>query len=225
MATCRSRSSRSRPGIARLARWRSTLRSGSTSSNTRRNGSTPPSTSRRPPCRSTPSPTSSRRCPSTPSTASLRMLADALPDAFGNALVERELTSQGVRKGRHQRAGPPGLPRQPGDRRPRAPPHTWASADEVHRDQARRAGRRRSHRGGWALDGETGISEALRHLIAVGTSAGGARAKAVVAINATTEGDPVRSGPRRPGFRTMDRQARRSRRRSRISGLRWLRTH
>ena len=53
---------------------------------------------------------------------------------------------------------------------------------------------------GGQLDSETGISEALRHLIAVGTSAGGARAKAVVAINPAT--DEIRSGqvPADPGF-------------------------
>ena len=53
---------------------------------------------------------------------------------------------------------------------------------------------------GGQLDSETGISAALRHLIAVGTSAGGARAKAVVAINPAT--NEIRSGqvPADPGF-------------------------
>jgi serine/threonine-protein kinase HipA len=47
---------------------------------------------------------------------------------------------------------------------------------------------------------EDGITDALKHLIAVGTSAGGARAKAVVALNAAT--GELRSGqvPADPGF-------------------------
>ena len=51
-----------------------------------------------------------------------------------------------------------------------------------------------------AFDDEKGITESVRHLIAVGTSAGGARAKAVVAWNPTT--GEVRSGQVRadPGF-------------------------
>src|SRR6202034_97097 len=51
-----------------------------------------------------------------------------------------------------------------------------------------------------ALGSEDGITESVRHLIAVGPSAGGARAKAVVAWNPTT--DQVRSGqvPSDPGF-------------------------
>jgi serine/threonine-protein kinase HipA len=53
---------------------------------------------------------------------------------------------------------------------------------------------------GGSFDGETEITKALRQLIAVGTSAGGARPKAVVAINATT--DEIRSGqvPADAGF-------------------------
>ena len=61
------------------------------------------------------------------------LLADALPDAFGNALVEKELTSQGVRPSDIDRAGPPGLPRQARDRRTRVPPHTGTSTDQIHR--------------------------------------------------------------------------------------------
>jgi serine/threonine-protein kinase HipA len=51
-----------------------------------------------------------------------------------------------------------------------------------------------------AFDTEKGITDSVRHLIAVGTSAGGARAKAVIAWNPET--DEVRSGQVQadPGF-------------------------
>jgi serine/threonine-protein kinase HipA len=50
------------------------------------------------------------------------------------------------------------------------------------------------------INTEDGITDALKHLIAVGTSAGGARAKAVVALNPVT--GELRSGqvPADPGF-------------------------
>ena len=50
------------------------------------------------------------------------------------------------------------------------------------------------------IGSETEITATLKHLIAVGTSAGGARAKAVVALNLTT--GELRSGqvPADPGF-------------------------
>ena len=128
------------------------------------------------------------------------MLADALPDAFGNALIEKELTSQGVRQSdisaldRLAYLGKRGIGAL--EFRPtRGPRPIKSTAIELSELVAAA----RTAVGG-QLDSETGISEALRHLIAVGTSAGGARAKAVVAVNPAT--NEIRSGqvPADPGF-------------------------
>ena len=120
------------------------------------------------------------------------LLADALPDAFGNALVEKELTSQGVRPSdisaldRLAYLGKRGIGAL--EFRPtRGPRPIKSTAIELSELVAAA----RTAVGG-QLDSETGISAALRHLIAVGTSAGGARAKAVVAINPAT--NEIRSG-------------------------------
>jgi serine/threonine-protein kinase HipA len=128
------------------------------------------------------------------------LLADALPDAFGNALIEKELTSQGVRPSditaldRLAYLGARGVGAL--EFRPTRGPRTVKSTAIALSDLVVAA---REVVGGH-LDGEGGISDALRHLIAVGTSAGGFRAKAVVAINPAT--NEVRSGqvPSDPGF-------------------------
>ena len=128
------------------------------------------------------------------------MVADALPDDFGNALVEREMASRGVRRAditpldRLAYLGNRGIGAL--EFRPTRGPRPTKStaiklADLVVAARSAVAG---------SFEGEREITKALRALIAVGTSAGGARPKAVVAINATT--GEIRSGqvPADPGF-------------------------
>ena len=120
------------------------------------------------------------------------MLADSLPDRFGNAIVTAELARQGVPAreitalDRLAYLGSRGMgalefrpPRGPAAQKPTA---IVLSELVVAARQARS--------GSWAGDDET--NAALKQLIAVGTSAGGARAKAIVAWNPAT-GD-IRSG-------------------------------
>jgi serine/threonine-protein kinase HipA len=127
-------------------------------------------------------------------------IADALPDAFGNGLVEAYLARRGLdpraitpldRLAYQANRGMGGLEFRP----PRAPQRPSPTA----LDLAELVGAARA-----TLRGETaGASSrnrALRALIRVGTSAGGARAKAVVAWNPTT--GELRSGqfPAPEGF-------------------------
>jgi serine/threonine-protein kinase HipA len=128
------------------------------------------------------------------------MLADALPDAFGNALTTAYLVSEGV----------PTTAITPLDRlaylasrglgvlefRPHRGPQT-RKATAVDLSELVLAARAAVL---GEFGSEDGITESVRHLIAVGTSAGGARAKAVVAWNPAT--NEVRSGqvPPDPGF-------------------------
>lgn len=128
------------------------------------------------------------------------LIADSLPDAFGNALTTAYLANEGVRpdditaldrlaylgsRGMGALEFHPG--RGPRTRKPTA----------IHLSELVVAARR-------ALAGdiatEAGTTGAIKELIAVGTSAGGARAKAVVALNSET--GELRSGqfPVDPGF-------------------------
>ena len=120
------------------------------------------------------------------------MLADSLPDRFGNAIVTAELARQGVPAreitalDRLAYLGSRGMgalefrpPRGPAAQKPTA----IALSELV-------VAARQALSGSFAGDDET--SAALKQLIAVGTSAGGARAKAIVAWNPAT-GD-IRSG-------------------------------
>jgi serine/threonine-protein kinase HipA len=129
------------------------------------------------------------------------MLADALPDAFGNALVNAWMSEHGV----------PAEAITPLDRlayaadraigalefRPPArdhqdePPSAVALADLV---QAARL----TVRGEFAS--EEAAHAALQQLIQVGTSAGGARAKAVVSFNPTTYQIRSAYAPHEDGF-------------------------
>ncbi len=128
------------------------------------------------------------------------MLADSLPDAFGNALTTAYLVGEGVstsaitpldRLAYLASRGLGALEFRP-TRGPRTRKATAIDLSEfVLAARSAVVG---------AFDSEDGITESVRHLIAVGTSAGGARAKAVVAWNPTT--GEVRSGqvPSDPGF-------------------------
>ncbi len=128
------------------------------------------------------------------------MLADALPDAFGNALTTASLAAEGVsataitpldRLAYLASRGVGALEFRPA-RGPRPRRSTAIDLAELVLTA-------RSAVSG-TFSSKDGITESLRRLIAVGTSAGGARAKAVVAWNPAT--GEVRSGqlPADPGF-------------------------
>jgi len=128
------------------------------------------------------------------------LLADALPDAFGNALTTAYLVSEGVPSGAItaldrlaylSRRGLGALEFRP----PRGPRPRRATAVDL----SELVLAARSALVG-TFDDEPAITESVRHLISVGTSAGGARAKAVVAWNC--DSGEVRSGqvPADPGF-------------------------
>lgn len=127
-------------------------------------------------------------------------IADSLPDDFGNAIIDAYLAQQGIR-----RADVTALDRLAYmasramgalEFRPsRGPRHRKSSAVELA-DLVEGA---RSVLGG-RFDGDRETEAALHSLIQVGTSAGGARAKAVIAWNRTT--NEIRSGQLAadPGF-------------------------
>jgi serine/threonine-protein kinase HipA len=120
------------------------------------------------------------------------MLADALPDDFGNALTTAYLVNEGVpanaitpldRLAYLAARGTGALEFRP-SRGPRTRKSTAVTLSElVLAARSAVAGR---------FDDDSEITDAVRHLIAVGTSAGGARAKAVIAWNPNT--NEVRSG-------------------------------
>jgi len=128
------------------------------------------------------------------------LIADSLPDDFGNALTTRYLTNQGIRPDditpldRLAYLGERGMGAL--EFRPLRGPRT-RKATALELSELVTAARS-------ALAGDTdtedGLTLALAHLIAVGTSAGGARAKVVVALDPTT--GELRSGQLAadPGF-------------------------
>ncbi len=128
------------------------------------------------------------------------MIADSLPDDFGNALTTAYIANEGVRPeaitplDRLAYLGSRGMGAL--EFRPGRGPRTRTST-AIHLSELVVAAR--SALAGKLTDaGHT--TDAIRHLIAVGTSAGGARAKAVVALDPTT--GELRSGqvPVDPGF-------------------------
>ncbi|NEM89818.1 type II toxin-antitoxin system HipA family toxin [Galbitalea soli] len=128
------------------------------------------------------------------------LLADSLPDDFGNALIDAWLAGQGVRRADitplDRLAYMAGRAMGALEFRPsRGPRHRVPSAVELG-DLVQ--GARALLGGRFASDGDT--EEALQSLIRVGTSAGGARAKAVIAWNRAT--GEIRSGqlPADEGF-------------------------
>lgn len=120
------------------------------------------------------------------------MLADALPDDFGNALIDAWMASKGVEKNRITpldrlaymgKRGMGALEFRP----TRTPAIASSTAIQLSRliESARQA-----------VQGEVGTDQlakaALAQIIQVGTSAGGARAKAAIAWNPAT--DEIRAG-------------------------------
>lgn len=129
------------------------------------------------------------------------LLADALPDAFGNALVNAWMAEHGVPAesitplDRLAYAADRALGalefRPPARGTETGPPSAIALADLV---QAARL----TVKGEFTT--EEAANAALQQLIQVGTSAGGARAKAVVAFNPTTHQVRSAYAPFEPGF-------------------------
>jgi len=127
------------------------------------------------------------------------MLADALPDRFGNSIIDAWLAAEGVDRARITpldrlaylgSRGMGALEFVP-DRSPAAPvPTALELASLIETARAAVSG---------TLDDDRHSADALRQIISVGTSAGGARAKAVVTIDeATGEIRPGHALPR-PG--------------------------
>ncbi|MCU1414327.1 MAG: phosphatidylinositol kinase [Microbacteriaceae bacterium] len=128
------------------------------------------------------------------------MIADALPDRFGNTLVDAWLARNGISPDRVTPLdrlaylGSRGMgalefaPR----REPNLPPPTALALGDLVTSA------RRAVEGTLASENES--QAALRRIIDVGTSAGGARAKAIINVDHDT--DEIRSGhlPPAPGF-------------------------
>lgn len=120
------------------------------------------------------------------------MLADSLPDDFGNALTNAYLAGQGITPDkitpldRLAYMGTRGIGAL--EFHPIRGPRTRKSTAIELLELVGAARAVISHN----IDTQQELTAALNHLIAVGTSAGGARAKAVVSINPTT--GELRSG-------------------------------
>ena len=120
------------------------------------------------------------------------MLADALPDRFGNALVDAWMAENGVttdlitpldRLAYAADRGMGALTFHPPADQPLSDTTAIQLADLVTASRAMVAGE---------ITTSPALHDAIRQLIQVGTSAGGARAKAVIAYNPTT--GQIRSG-------------------------------
>ena len=128
------------------------------------------------------------------------MLADALPDDFGNALIDAWMATKGFEKrsitvlDRLAYMGKRGMGAL--EFQPTRGSHEESAAPIAMKSLVEEA--RRLVEGSFSVDHEA--KAALANIIKVGTSAGGARAKAVIAWNPKT--DEVRSGQfdAAPGF-------------------------
>ena len=128
------------------------------------------------------------------------LLADALPDDFGNALIDAWMAQRGIVKSsvtildRLAYMGKRGMGAL--EFRPARGSHKESSAPVEMKELVEEA--RRLVQGTFSVDHEA--KAALANIIKVGTSAGGARAKAVIAWNPAT--NEVRSGQfdAAPGF-------------------------
>jgi len=120
------------------------------------------------------------------------LLADALPDDFGNALINAWMASQGVAPSeitaldRLAYMGKRGMGAL--EFRPARGPH-GASSTAVDLAALVESARRAVH---GEIDSDPHATAALAQIIQVGTSAGGARAKAAIAWNPATE--EIRAG-------------------------------
>ena len=152
------------------------------------------------------------------------MIADALPDDFGNALTTAYLANEGLRP---EQITPLDRLAYLGTRgvgalefHPLRGPRT-RKATAIELSELVVAARS-------ALSGdartEGSLTDAISHLIAVGTSAGGARAKAVVAL-ILSPANCARADPHRPRLRAMAAEAGRRRRGRGAWSLRSLRPH
>jgi serine/threonine-protein kinase HipA len=120
------------------------------------------------------------------------LLADALPDDFGNALIDRYMAEKGIPKSQitaldrlaYMGKRPMGALEFKPTRGPKTQKPTALELNSLV-TEARKAVK-------GTIDGDDHAKAALRSIIDVGTSAGGARAKAVIAWNAKTE--EIRSG-------------------------------
>jgi serine/threonine-protein kinase HipA len=128
------------------------------------------------------------------------MVADALPDDFGNALIDAWMAERGVAKSevtaldRLAYMGKRGLGAL--EFRPARGAHSESAAPLAMQSLVEEARRLVSG----SFHGDREAQAALANIIRVGTSAGGARAKAVIAWNPRT--DEIRSGQfeAAPGF-------------------------
>jgi serine/threonine-protein kinase HipA len=128
------------------------------------------------------------------------MVADALPDDFGNALIDAWMAERGVAKSevtaldRLAYMGKRGLGAL--EFRPARGAHSESAAPLAMQSLVEEARRLVSG----SFHGDREVQAALANIIRVGTSAGGARAKAVIAWNPKT--DEIRSGQfeAAPGF-------------------------
>jgi serine/threonine-protein kinase HipA len=128
------------------------------------------------------------------------LLADALPDDFGNALIDAWMAQRGIEKSsvtvldRLAYMGKRAMGAL--EFRPARGSHTESAAPLEMKELVEEA--RRLVQGTFSVDHES--RAALANIVKVGTSAGGARAKAVIAWNPQT--DEVRSGQfdAAPGF-------------------------
>jgi serine/threonine-protein kinase HipA len=120
------------------------------------------------------------------------MLADALPDDFGNNLIDRWMLDRGIRAedvtGLDRLAYMSNRAMGALQFKPARGPGTQR-AIALQLSELVETARKAVH---GDLDGEDHAHVALRNIIEVGTSAGGARAKAVIAWNPTTK--EIRSG-------------------------------
>ncbi len=121
------------------------------------------------------------------------MLADALPDDFGNALIDAWMARKGTSKvqitplDRLAYMGRRGLGAL--EFKPARGPRPSRSSTAIRLSALVESARRAVH---GKIDTDAHASAALAQIIRVGTSAGGARAKAVIAWNSGTE--EIRAG-------------------------------
>jgi len=125
------------------------------------------------------------------------LLADSLPDRFGNALIDAWLASQGRQPASFNAVERLCYTGERGMGALEFAPITGPGAKQTRRIEVDQlvalASEVLSHRNNLQTSfAEAGKEEALRDILRVGTSAGGARAKAVIAWNPVT--NEVRSG-------------------------------